>query len=1373
MANIGIAKASYYADTSISRLNRDVVNSVEKVSKAKDQIAPGDKASLVSMDNTFKLDLAGKSAAIKSMSLTQAYLSTAISTLENASAILKDIHSLAVLGANGSNSTEDNQLINMEAEALADAFHKSMTAAQFKGKEIFTDEASSSVLSAGGRSTQVNFGVGKVDYDMFYDYDNPALKTLNAGVKYQIRRELTADEKAVLMNIVPDLSEAMIRPGLQFTTPEAASNIGLGEMSLVDPGEFVTYNRGQGNLQLDAAASATVQGDFRGGFLDFTVSSNFEDADRLTLQDTTTTRGDIAINDQGVISFTFDDPNDDPDQGIITVDIGELDAVADGTQGLLRINLYGDATTPGSGNLLNGDFDIAGGPYRTQFGAPSEVTQLGVEHRDGIVETTNITNAGSGYVEIDDSFSTPLTRGSNTYSINFDSTKADGSAGTGTGFRANVIVADDGTLSIGDVLNKGQGYEVGDILTVSTAEFARGDAGQVARPSDLLQGTGFSMTVASISNANDGDSFPATLNDTNVQPVSEPRFITRSVQEILPANTLTEWGQSFNTDTAKREIAAGGTATNVLHTAGGNYTTDPSAVSLHADVQAELGAPTPFVGVYNDDTDPTSGLIVDFNPVFSAGQNVLEQVSLADYAGGDTARTNAVYKLMPDGSTEEFLSYGAVYDAAPTGTQYVDTPEWSNPAVPATIAEKEALVGAGTLENDQYRFTEVFDTTTTNVNPNDNSWTVTDYREHDPGDDGVYAWGAGSYSGGMDVKIQNQASGQYSTHEHHTSGGNYNWNIAGTNFTSVTIEGTTVSAADGLAYNAGDIKLEYVDVNVEAAPAGATVYVSNEGAENEQDVFWVRIENENGIRYDLDPSEWSKNEVVSYTQQTKLGYNRQEIAFYTRQLQVNTQEISSGTAQVYDSEIVDNSVETLVGYERSEDTNGLNQGFIPHWTTYDGRVEFGSTFQITDTENGTLIDSDLAQGTYSNTSVTRNIPTPPVELMAQPDYGDFIDLFGNPGNPDIQNKDDAATVGVLQSGGQDARDYADTPSQDTPDVPVGVVSDGITDPFSGNALELFTGKLDFENDAAFGIYHGPAVVSDQFRAEEGQFLRLNYTAAGDVDNFHVAGYIYQTDEVTGDPILDENGDAKITMAISETGDIELNGRASVEIEEAGDYRFVFIVGTFDETGGLAAGASMRIDNIVAEFPYSISEEAVSALLQSVNYSYDDTATIGTKTVTATLRNSDDTHLLTDDAVINLEGFDKAENSDGPYMLAPTLNLVTTPSEGAANDASILTSKIEEVQQRLNNARVQAGSQYAALEEAIDSTTDLRAQFALGSGTLSDLNFSLETAHLTRRQMQQDVATTMLAQANKTQSSLVSLVDGSYRTYLNAQFSHLK
>ena len=87
------------------------------------------------MDNSFNWTWLARGCN-QSMSLTQAYLSTAISTLENASEILKEIHSLAVLGANGSNSTQDNELINLEAEALADAFHKSMTAAQFKGKEI-------------------------------------------------------------------------------------------------------------------------------------------------------------------------------------------------------------------------------------------------------------------------------------------------------------------------------------------------------------------------------------------------------------------------------------------------------------------------------------------------------------------------------------------------------------------------------------------------------------------------------------------------------------------------------------------------------------------------------------------------------------------------------------------------------------------------------------------------------------------------------------------------------------------------------------------------------------------------------------------------------------------------------------------------------------------------------------------------------------------------------------------------------------------------------------------------------------------------------------------------------------------------------------
>ena len=173
MANIGIANASYYTDTSISRLKRQVDTSVEKISSNKANITNGEKTSLVTMDNAFRLDLAATNAAVKNMSLGQAYSSTAIAAIDNASAILKQIHQLAVLGANGSNSDADNAALDMEAEALADAFHKSLTSAQFKGKEIFSDNPSDSFMAAGGRSKELQFGVEKIEYDFFYDYDNP------------------------------------------------------------------------------------------------------------------------------------------------------------------------------------------------------------------------------------------------------------------------------------------------------------------------------------------------------------------------------------------------------------------------------------------------------------------------------------------------------------------------------------------------------------------------------------------------------------------------------------------------------------------------------------------------------------------------------------------------------------------------------------------------------------------------------------------------------------------------------------------------------------------------------------------------------------------------------------------------------------------------------------------------------------------------------------------------------------------------------------------------------------------------------------------------------------------------------------------------
>ena len=87
----------------------------------------------------------------------------------------------------------------------------------------------------------------------------------------------------------------------------------------------------------------------------------------------------------------------------------------------------------------------------------------------------------------------------------------------------------------------------------------------------------------------------------------------------------------------------------------------------------------------------------------------------------------------------------------------------------------------------------------------------------------------------------------------------------------------------------------------------------------------------------------------------------------------------------------------------------------------------------------------------------------------------------------------------------------------------------------------------------------------------------------------------------------------------------------------------------------------------------------------------------------------------------------------------------------------LTSLIEAVQASINTARVQAGSQYAAIESAVGYTTDLTAQYELGYNTVNDVNFSMETAHLAKNQILQQAATAMLAQANQGQQGLLQLL----------------
>ena len=115
---------------------------------------------------------------------------------------------------------------------------------------------------------------------------------------------------------------------------------------------------------------------------------------------------------------------------------------------------------------------------------------------------------------------------------------------------------------------------------------------------------------------------------------------------------------------------------------------------------------------------------------------------------------------------------------------------------------------------------------------------------------------------------------------------------------------------------------------------------------------------------------------------------------------------------------------------------------------------------------------------------------------------------------------------------------------------------------------------------------------------------------------------------------------------------------------------------------------------------------------------------------------------------------------GTYVKELGGHLIQAPSEAkgvTTASQTRLTDLIEAVQADVNTRRVQAGSQYAAIESAVSFTTDLTAQYELGFNTVNDVNFSMETAHLAKNQILQQAATAMLAQANVGQQSLLQLI----------------
>jgi len=133
--------------------------------------------------------------------------------------------------------------------------------------------------------------------------------------------------------------------------------------------------------------------------------------------------------------------------------------------------------------------------------------------------------------------------------------------------------------------------------------------------------------------------------------------------------------------------------------------------------------------------------------------------------------------------------------------------------------------------------------------------------------------------------------------------------------------------------------------------------------------------------------------------------------------------------------------------------------------------------------------------------------------------------------------------------------------------------------------------------AGYDTVRGPALISqDQLSMKVGDTMSFDWRAQGGGDAYDVYAYLLNVDTGATVEILNDTG---ATPGATTAWQSE-----SVTIADEGTYRFVFVGGTFDATGGRAAGAQLFVDNIVATttittYDFTLATNTLSAVDQTI------------------------------------------------------------------------------------------------------------------------------------------------------------------------------
>ncbi|MBD1874557.1 DUF4347 domain-containing protein [Nodosilinea sp. FACHB-131] len=168
---------------------------------------------------------------------------------------------------------------------------------------------------------------------------------------------------------------------------------------------------------------------------------------------------------------------------------------------------------------------------------------------------------------------------------------------------------------------------------------------------------------------------------------------------------------------------------------------------------------------------------------------------------------------------------------------------------------------------------------------------------------------------------------------------------------------------------------------------------------------------------------------------------------------------------------------------------------------------------------------------------------------------------------------------------------------------------------SGNSVQLRSSGI--QTRTGYDIVRGPSIYSNStVQLSVGDQVSFEWQAQGGGDAYDVYGYLVDVNTGNIVTILNQTGNSDTASTTWAT--------QTVNITQAGEYRFVFVAGTFDFTGGRAAGAQLFIDDVVvtqAVVPVNPNDSMLSVIAQRVKYNNTSDAPELSKTLTVSAKNN--------------------------------------------------------------------------------------------------------------------------------------------------------